>query len=700
MKRMLFFVGVFFSSISYAQDVYLNDRLSVSSNCVVGNSAYAVTEFIYTNDEIGDGYFTSPSNGIEKIGFNVAQLPLNPADAIVDSFRIYMKDVSPLQTSFPFSGAYNTTGYTLVFNGTFNPATITPDNFTFYQFSLIAPYVRNYGTNLQILVERVNNVIHPGFSFFTYNGSEDNEFAFSARVYNGTVAPVSGTTTLTQTFKRPSISLSHPVPVDVGIKEITSPASTCFNAAQSIGVVVTNYGTDPIAAGALQVTLKVGGANSYFNSQLNSITLNKGQSETINFSGVNLENPGENLDTAFTTLVGDAFGFNDTLNKSHRTSEIILYTVSGSDTTLNVEENVETGLLPSFPYVQLVDGNEQLWKVQEGEFSGFVNINPFSGSSGNKYFLFDPVFSVTQLDPLNPTTENWESRLYSNCMVIPPTSSSYKTYITFNMTHDGSTPSDFDDSLYVTISDDRGQSWTTVGGYGRVDVSVPGDAVWRTEEIELPASYGGKTVQVGFLGKSKFGHAFGLDDINVLTRPTASKQITFEANRNSGNSVRLHWSVSGIDGGVRQFFVEKSADGKEYTAINETTAFSSPSTTYSYTDEKLFRGNNFYRLKIVSGNGKYEYSRVRKIQIADNTEMGISPNPVASTMTLYFESEQNELIQIQVMDVSGRVVLTHKANIANGGSKIDIPVRDLPKGQYYVITNLNGIRLAKKMIKQ
>ncbi len=695
MRHILTLAAIFLGLTSQSQIVNITSNFSISGNTLVGQSNYSVTEAIYTSSEIGPSNFIAVATQIEKIGFTVGTLPVNPADAVVDNFVVYLKNVSPAQTTFPFSEAYSTSGYTEVFNGTISPTSIGV-----YEITLTTPFVRQFGTNLQVLVERKDNALHPGFTFFTSNGNNSGQVAFSSRTYNGTAAPVSGSTTLTQTFRRPAIRLSHALANDAGIRQIISPLTTsCYNSDQEMKVVLTNDGISTINAGAVQLTLKISGANSFTASATNPSTFVSGATDTITFTGVNLNSQGANIDTAFISMTGDQSTYNDTLITSHQTATTIDY---ASDSTLNVVEDVESsGSATILPFVQLLrEGattKSQLWTIQSGcitdNGNGF-DLCPFAGSGGNKYFMYDPfLFLSAGLSSVDDI-----SLLYSNCLSIPPTSTIKKTYITFNMTHD-SNLSSFDDSLYVVVSDDRGLTWNTIGSYGRVDVTLPTtDLTWKTEEIEVPATYEGKVVQIGFKAVGVEGGVFGLDDINVLTRTTAVKAISFEAKRTRGTTVDLTWNVRGVD--AVNFIVERSEDGRNYVSIGSVVAQnSSASGDYSFTDANPSKGNNYYRLRLISAGSKTTYSQVRLIRILDYTEMLISPNPISNNLSVFFESEKNEQITLIVSDMSGKVLLTQKANVTQGGSRVDIPSDKLGKGTYIVSTSLNGIRLVKKAVK-
>lgn len=98
------------------------------------------------------------------------------------------------------------------------------------------------------------------------------------------------------------------------------------------------------------------------------------------------------------------------------------------------------------------------------------------------------------------------------------------------MSHDNTSARSQLDSLYVSVSTNNGVTWTRLlPGYQRFDAAyaTPG---WQKLEKDLSA-YAGQTIQIGFEGVSKYGNAFGLDDITIASIP-AQELILSPASNN------------------------------------------------------------------------------------------------------------------------------------------------------------------------
>ncbi|MFT3909706.1 MAG: choice-of-anchor J domain-containing protein [Ferruginibacter sp.] len=492
-KIYLLVILAIFSAGSFAQTVDILNTPGQSGSSVIGQSTYHVSESIYTNEEIGATNFTTAGTAIQKIGFFIDALG---APTSMNNFSVYMKNV-PIGTTTLATGAYSTTGYTPVFAGTFNAPTAG-----LASIILTAPFTRTANTNLQVLIIRANNVLSTGYVAACAAGNTvggvATPTALSSRRYNNTTAPASGVTSLTATNFRPAIELVHTFPVNASVIDIKLPTISCYSAGQTIGVEVFNEGTLNIAAGAVNATLHVSGANTFSGTATNSAIITAGNSGIINFTGINLSNVGDHLDSAWITLASDPDQSRDTGVTAGTTAPVL--------STYPIIEDVE-GTLPVFPWIAQITG-DQLWTLQVGDYSNADQTVPLvARAPGTTSYLFDSYSGVSSL--------GFQSRLFSNCIQIPAAAST--PTLTFWMSHDNVFPTDLD-SMYVSISTDKGVTWNRINGYRRPDATAT-TPIWRQETINLSA-YGNQTIQIGFEGVSKYGNAFSLDDINISVSGT------------------------------------------------------------------------------------------------------------------------------------------------------------------------------------
>jgi hypothetical protein len=684
MKKIFFFMLL--SSLyvlTNAQTVTVfSDPPGFTPNIPIGGTSasptrYHVSEAIYTNEEIGNNNFTSAGTAIQKINFFIN---IEGAPTTITNYRVSMKDVSAA-TQFFTAGPASTTGYTVVFDGTFNAVA---DANGIIELPLTTPFVRTAGSNLQIKFERLDNVAHPGYSFITSNGNNFNSAGNSCRRVNTNTLPTAATSLSASAF-RPAIQFVHIFDKDAGTFAIIPPTVSCYNSNQTLFVAVSNDGLDPIPAGAANVSLRIGGANRYTGSTTNTGVIAPGGFEVVIFSGVNLNNPGENLDTAIVTYTGDGTALNDTTFDAFSTANTI--------TSFPVVEDAET-TLPVFPYAELLAGSDQLWTLQVGNY-GNADFDPDSlapRAPGNRFYLFDSYSGSGSV--------GFSSRLYSNCISIPSTSTagSFRvTNVSFWMSHDN-TYLDALDSVYLTISTDRGQTWTRLAGYQRADATalVP---TWRQETVDISA-YNGQTVQLGFEAISQYGNAIGIDDINITSNIVLPvTMLNFDARR-AGKVNNLTWTTT-QEINSQKFEVERSIDGTNFSSIGTVNAAgnTTTNTSYRFVDNKPVKGTNFYRLRSIDNDNAYKFSNIKSVKNLGTPELAINPNPVAEIMKIALEAEYAEKASIVITDLSGRRVHTSAAQVFAGANQINIPVQQLSKGTYLVMIQLNNETLVKKITK-
>jgi hypothetical protein len=287
-KIYLSLFALFYFVAGFGQTIAITSNPGSSANIVVGGSSYHVSESIYLESEIGASNFTATGTAINNIAFNCSAVGTGSSTIASPNFKIYLKDVSAATTTFA-AGAYNITGYTLVYSGAFSyPAT------GFQSVNLTTTYVRTTGTNLQVLIVRTDNVVHTGNAFSTSNGNTvAGSSAVTCRRYNSATAPVSGTSSLTTTAFRPQIQLKHTNPNDAKVDVLyTLGKMPVPNATpRTDSARITNNGSNTLTN--LNVTLGITGANTFSDVQVIP-SLAPGASANVVFAPYTFSNEGNN----------------------------------------------------------------------------------------------------------------------------------------------------------------------------------------------------------------------------------------------------------------------------------------------------------------------------------------------------------------------------------------------------------------------
>jgi hypothetical protein len=280
------------------------------------------------------------------------------------------------------------------------------------------------------------------------------------------------------------------LPIDGSLSDLIVPKPSCHDTSSYV-VKLTNTGANDIAPNGATVTLKIGGANSISLNQTNSLNLSSGQTETFIFSGVNIANLGTNLDTAFVTLSSDAEPENDRQIRSNLTLNDNEFIVESFENAIN-----KIGL------VEVVAGNRNLTTFPASSYNN-IDLGTLIAKDGSKMVVFDNYGGASSIGVVN--------RLYSECITIAVDAAS--PTISFYMSHDTTFLTDLD-SVYVSVSEDKGKTWVRLEGFQRYDPTYVTGVGWEKISLSL-TDYLGKTIQIGFENVSKYGNIIALDKIVV-----------------------------------------------------------------------------------------------------------------------------------------------------------------------------------------
>jgi hypothetical protein len=173
----------------------------------------------------------------------------------------------------------------------------------------------------------------------------------------------------------------------------------------------------------------------------------------------------------------------------------------------------------------------------------------------------------------------------------------------------------------------------------------------------------------------------------------------------------VSWSVAN-EVNNNYFSVERSFDGKNFKEIGQVKSIGNHADehAYSYLDAGVkdqVSGKVFYRVKQIDINRKYTWSDVVNLA-ADKVknEAYIFPNPAMGDYFSFvyenFNIAETVVLDIQLMDVHGRVLRQLKENITKGKNQFQIPIDGIASGTYYLNYSnetykvKGSIRLAKQ----
>ena len=167
------------------------------------------------------------------------------------------------------------------------------------------------------------------------------------------------------------------------------------------------------------------------------------------------------------------------------------------------------------------------------------------------------------------------------------------------------------------------------------------------------------------------------------------------------NEVRLQWKTA-QEINTAYFDVEKSRDGKGFTAFKQVSAAGNSSNviTYNQTDDQPLAGKSWYRLKMVDRDGEYAYSNAVAVNTVIQKNISVNPNPVHNMLNLYVQSTSAANASIQVLDMNGKLLLQKKTVVATGANRITFDVSRFAKGIYLIKLQQDNTIKKLKWVKE
>lgn len=141
------------------------------------------------------------------------------------------------------------------------------------------------------------------------------------------------------------------------------------------------------------------------------------------------------------------------------------------------------------------------------------------------------------------------------------------------------------------------------------------------------------------------------------------------------------------------FEIEKSVNGYDWTNIGyvEGNGNSVTNESYTFMDNKPFIGDNYYRLKQLDMDGRYEYSDVINAKIEREQQVNLYPNPTSGKVQL---SSDQKILNVTITDIVGKRM--DVTNIENH----QIDLSNLSPGIYNIRIDTEFQSIIKRIIKE
>ncbi|MDX2248928.1 MAG: T9SS type A sorting domain-containing protein [Bacteroidia bacterium] len=180
--------------------------------------------------------------------------------------------------------------------------------------------------------------------------------------------------------------------------------------------------------------------------------------------------------------------------------------------------------------------------------------------------------------------------------------------------------------------------------------------------------------------------------------PLPVELLSFTGEEKKG-AVDLTWRTAWELNNDR-FEVEKSADGKAFTKIGQVKGmgYSQQPVKYSFNDPQPFSGVNFYRLRQIDFDGRFDYSNIIQVWVLGENTVSVTPNPFTDFLRIEMYAGERKESTFKLFASDGKLILSRNW-IYEGKLKETVPLPVLPRGIYIYQIENQGKTFGGKLIR-
>ena len=166
----------------------------------------------------------------------------------------------------------------------------------------------------------------------------------------------------------------------------------------------------------------------------------------------------------------------------------------------------------------------------------------------------------------------------------------------------------------------------------------------------------------------------------------------------------LNWaskSVNETDYYVLEKADELTGEFKQLDIVNAVDKAKSLQ-AFSYIDQNLIDGDNFYRLKTVyqnainSSGANFQYSEVVKVRYERPDAYAVFPNPATEDVSIDLSSANGKPVDITIISLLGKVVKQERISTPSVSYQVELD--NIESGQYFIRIQPQGKRVVMKKL--
>lgn len=183
----------------------------------------------------------------------------------------------------------------------------------------------------------------------------------------------------------------------------------------------------------------------------------------------------------------------------------------------------------------------------------------------------------------------------------------------------------------------------------------------------------------------------------------AKSPLLFFRGNEKNKKVELNWQLDNAVG-LRSIVIEKSTSSSNFKPIGEVWVNNNVSTNnFRFSDNETLSGNSLYRLRLVSQNGRVEYSNI--LSFRDNpvhqNNFKVYPSVIGSNTTVSVKALKSGTAVFEMVDLSGRLVHRQQIVVNEGNNSIQLNnINTLTAGNYIAILKIDNTAYSQQVLKQ
>ena len=166
------------------------------------------------------------------------------------------------------------------------------------------------------------------------------------------------------------------------------------------------------------------------------------------------------------------------------------------------------------------------------------------------------------------------------------------------------------------------------------------------------------------------------------------------------HATTISW-LTAQESNIDDYEIQRSSDGTGFAKIGTVSANNNPGPNqYSYIDDRVQKGNSYYKVVIVDKDGKKHSSPIMTVYI-NAGRLAIIKAFARSSSQVVVELQNNEpqMVELQLLNNMGMIISRENRKIEAGSNSVYLSSPLLSSGVYHIRIKAAGISAATSFIK-